>query len=248
MSTHSGPEHGQGNQQGQANQQGPWGQPGGPVPQGGPGQPHPGQGTPGGPGQGAPGQSGQGTPGGPGQGTPGPSAYQGPGHAQQGQPQPGHQGGYGQGGFGQGGYGQAGPQGGGATQGLQPSAPGAPTPGASAMGTAEIVRIVLHVLALLLVVLGISIDMDDRGGQLWGDTWTWAGFATLMALLQGAALLPRTALGGAGWTLGAVGAGGLLLFWTLLMLPMISTNMAFLVTLGTACATAAVLLSPDRKL
>lgn len=116
------------------------------------------------------------------------------------------------------------------------------------MSTGDIVRIVLHVLALLLVVLGISIDMDDRGGQLWGDTWTWAGFATLMALLQGAALLPRTAMGGVGWTLGAVGAGGLLLFWTLLMLPMISTNMAFLVTLGTACATAAVLLSPDRKL
>lgn len=116
------------------------------------------------------------------------------------------------------------------------------------MATGDVVRIVLHVLALLLVVLGISIDMDDRDSVLWSDTWTWAGFATLMALAQGAALLPRTALSGAGWTIGAIGAGGLLLFWTLLMLPMISTNMAFLVTLGTACATAGVLLSPDRKL
>lgn len=116
------------------------------------------------------------------------------------------------------------------------------------MSTGDVLRLVLHVLALLLVVLGISLDLDDRGGSLWSDTWTWAGFATLMALLQGAALLPRTAVSGAGWTLGAVGAGGLLLFWTLLMLPMISTNMAFLVTLGTACATAAVLLSPDRRI
>ncbi len=116
------------------------------------------------------------------------------------------------------------------------------------MSTGEVVRLVLHVLALLLVALGLSADLDDRDSVLWSDTWTWAGFATLMALAQGAALLPRTVLSGAGWTTGAVGAGGLLLFWTLLMLPLISTNMAFLVTLGTACATAAVLLSPDRKL
>ncbi|WP_131103556.1 hypothetical protein [Ornithinimicrobium sufpigmenti] len=113
--------------------------------------------------------------------------------------------------------------------------------------TRDVVRIVLHVLALILVVLGISLDLDDGGGGLWGDTWTWAGFATLMALAQVAALLPRSAASGAGWTIGAVGAGGLLLFWTLLMLPMISTNMAFLVTLGTACAVAGVLLSPDRR-
>lgn len=113
--------------------------------------------------------------------------------------------------------------------------------------TRDVVRIVLHVLALLLIVLGISLDLDDRGGGLWGDTWTWAGFATLMALAQIAALLPRSAASGTGWTIGAVGAGGLLLFWTLLMLPMISTNMAFLVTLGTACAVAGVLLSPDRR-
>lgn len=116
------------------------------------------------------------------------------------------------------------------------------------MASGDVVRIVLHALALLLVVLGISIDMDERGSVLWSDTWTWAGFATLMALAQGAALLPRSALSGVGWTIGAVGAGGLLLFWTLLMLPMISTNLAFLVTLGTACAAAAVMLSPDRRL
>lgn len=124
----------------------------------------------------------------------------------------------------------------------------APTPGRGSMSTGDVVRIVLHVLALLLVVLGISIDMDGRDSVLWGDTWAWAGFATLMALAQCAALLPKTALSGAGWTIGAIGAGGLLLFWTLLMLPMISTNMAFLVTLGTACAAGGVLLSPDRKL
>ncbi|QFG67664.1 hypothetical protein [Ornithinimicrobium pratense] len=129
-----------------------------------------------------------------------------------------------------------------------PRPPGTAGPAATTTtSTRDVVRIVLHVLALILVVLGISLDLDDRGGGLWSDTWTWAGFATLMALAQIAALLPRSAASGAGWTIGAVGAGGLLLFWTLLMLPMISTNMAFLVTLGTACAVAGVLLSPDRR-
>ena len=238
MSNPTGPQPGQGHpwgpqtgpyvdQQGPAGtapgqQPGSWGQPGG-------------QGQPGGPAsQGAPGQQGQ--PGGP---------QQGGGPGQQGShPQSG--GGYGPplGGPSQFGDGPGGT----ATQAPTTATAAAPVSGSSGMSTADVVRLALHIAALLLVVLGISLDLDDRGGALWSDTWTWAGFATLMALLQGAAMLPRTTLSGAGWTLGAVGAGGLLLFWTLLMLPMISTNMAFLVTLGTACATAAVLLSPDRRL
>lgn len=233
--------------------------------------PQPGQGHPWGPQQGQPGdqqgrpqgppnQQGQSTPG---QGAPGQPQSGGPwgpqgGQGQFGGPQTPPQGGPQQGGFGappqQGGaFGQ--PSGGPATsgpqqqQGQQGNGPAtAPVSGNNGMSTGDVVRIVLHVLALLLVVIGISIDMDGRESILWSDTWTWAGFATLMALAQGAALLPRSALSGAGWAIGAVGAGGLLLFWTLLMLPMISTNMAFLVTLGTACATAGVLLSPDRKL
>lgn len=132
------------------------------------------------------------------------------------------------------------------TTGPTTAAPGGTPAQTGSTGTLGVVRIVLHVLALLLVVLGISLDLDDRGA-MWSDTWAWAGFATLMALAQAAALLPRSATSGASWLIGAVGAGGLLLFWTLLMLPMISTNSAFLVTLGTACAVAGVLLSPDRR-
>lgn len=142
----------------------------------------------------------------------------------------------------------------GGPSGVNPSAPdpsptspasAAPAQKAGPKDNRDTVRIVLHVLALLLVVLGISLEMGRD--PLWGDTWAWAGFATLMALAQAAALLPRSTASGMGWTIGAVGAGGLLLFWTLLMLPMISTNMAFMVTLGTACAAAAVLMSPDRR-
>lgn len=114
------------------------------------------------------------------------------------------------------------------------------------MDTNQILRIALHAIALIVIVIGISVEMDGMD-VLWSESWTWASFATVMAVAQGAALLPRTTVGGLGWTIGAVGAGGLLLFWTLLMLPMISTNMAFMVTVGTACAAAAVMMSPDRK-
>lgn len=232
MNEQTGQQPGQWSPQGQpADQQG--------RPQGGPtnpsGQPMPGQQTPGQHQPGSWGSPGGHQPGGPQQGS-----------GQQTQPggygQGSAQGTYGQGGYGQGGYGQP------AAAGASSTTAATPVSGSSGMSTAEVVRLVLHIVALLLVVLGISLDLDDRGGALWGDTWTWAGFATLMALLQGAAMLPKSALSGAGWTLGAIGAGGLLLFWTLLMLPMISTNMAFLVTLGSACAVAAVLLSPDRRL
>lgn len=228
------PGPGQGQGQGQFGgaayaQQGAPGQYAGPqAPQGGPGQQGAGQGNPGqqGGGQGNPGQQGGG-PGGPGQ---------------QGYGQP-----WGQSGGQQGSSGPQGP--GSGPQSSGSGTPASPTPSPSTpMDTGQIVRIVLHAVTLIVVVLGISLDMDGLDGNLWGDSWTWASFATLMALAQGAALLPKTVANGIGWTIGAIGAAGLLLFWTLLMLPMISTNMAFMVTVGTACAAAAVMMSPDRKL
>lgn len=108
-------------------------------------------------------------------------------------------------------------------------------------------RTVLHVLATVLVVVGITVPMDGFD-VLWASSSTWAAFATLAAVAQLAALGGVSTLGGRAWTVGAAGAGGLVLFWTLLMLPAISTNMAFLVTLGTAAAVTAVLMSPDRRI
>lgn len=109
------------------------------------------------------------------------------------------------------------------------------------------VRLLLHVVAVLLVILGISLEVDSTD-NLWSSSAAWAGFATVAALAQAVALLGKETFGGQAWTIGAAGAAGLLLFWTLLMLPMISTNMAFMVTLGTAAAAVAVALSPDRRL
>ncbi len=106
---------------------------------------------------------------------------------------------------------------------------------------------VLHILCPLLVVLGLSLDLDDRNGNLWGVIAAWAAFATLASLAQGAALLANGDRKHVGWTVAAAGAAGLLLFWTLLILPVISTNAAFLITLGVVAGVAAVALNPARK-
>lgn len=114
-------------------------------------------------------------------------------------------------------------------------------------GTGSSGRTLLHVLALVLVVAGISLPLDGSG-VLWQDSAAWAAFATAAAVAQVAAVGSRGAMDGRAWWVGAAGAGGLLLFWTLLMLPVVSTNMAFLVTLGTAASVYGVLTSPDRRI
>lgn len=123
----------------------------------------------------------------------------------------------------------------------------APTPRSTSERPGGSWRTVLHVLALLLVVAGVSLPLDgDR--SLWATTTAWAAFATVAAVAQLAALGSHGSASVNAWWTGAIGAGSLVLFWTLLMLPVISTTAAFLVTLGTAAAVTAVLASPDRRI
>lgn len=123
-----------------------------------------------------------------------------------------------------------------------PGGAGGSTPARAPADKGALVRAVLHGLALVLVVLGVSIPMGQD--SLWSASAAWAGFACAAALAQGVAALPSTGGSRTNWQVGAVGAGALVLFWTLIMLPAISSNMAFMVTLGTGCAVAAVLLHP----
>lgn len=106
-------------------------------------------------------------------------------------------------------------------------------------------RAALHGLAGLLIILGISAPVDS-GSVLWVNSAAWAALATLAALAQAAALLDPKDLNGHSWLIAAIATGTLVLIWTLIMLPQISTNMAFMVTLGTACAVGGVWLSPAR--
>ena len=106
-------------------------------------------------------------------------------------------------------------------------------------------RMILHVAAALLVILGISLPVDGSG-VMWSNSAAWAALATVAALAQGLALMGAKELGGRSWMIAAIAAGALVLIWTLIMLPSISTNQAFMFTMGTACAVGGVLLSPSR--
>lgn len=101
----------------------------------------------------------------------------------------------------------------------------------------------LHVLAALLIILGISLPLD--GGTFWTQAWTWAGLTTIAALVQAVLLVPGDVK--LSWQLAAGAAATLVLTWTLVFLPMVQTDRGFMVTLGTALAVAAVWLHPARK-
>ena len=133
-----------------------------------------------------------------------------------------------------------GPWTGGATQhyGL-----GSPPPSASSSGTGALATVAL-LAGVVLTALGLSIPFDSS--CLWATSLAWAIFGILAALVAAAPLL-TTSTGRAPstmWTVGAVGAGGLLLFWVLVALPGVTSNQGFVLTLATACALGGVWLSP----
>lgn len=78
----------------------------------------------------------------------------------------------------------------------------------------------------------------------------WSVFAAVCALVQ-LTPLARSVLGWPAeraWTAGAAGVAGLLLFWLLIVLPVISANESFVVTAGVAAAAAGSWLAPGRRL
>ena len=121
-------------------------------------------------------------------------------------------------------------------------------------------EIVLGVVAVLGVVLGLLLKVEDKVGtgvadakgkvKLWdtmGWTWTWlaiiAAVATLLPALRSAlnisADLART--------ITTVAAGALVFWWVLFILPYISLTTGFLATVGVAAGVGAVWMSRDTS-
>jgi hypothetical protein len=108
--------------------------------------------------------------------------------------------------------------------------------------------LVLGVVAVAAVVIGLFVKESDVAGapsvNLWDRTsaplWSIvaiaAAAATLLPALHSAVSVPARLA----WTIGAVGAGYLVFWWVLFILPSISLNVAFLVTIGVAAGVAAV--------
>ena len=114
--------------------------------------------------------------------------------------------------------------------------------------------LVLGVVAVAAIVVGLLVKESDGAGapsaNLWDRTsaplWSIvaiaAAVATLLPALRGVLNIPAKLC----WTIAAVGAAYLVFWWVLFILPSISLNVAFLVTLGVAAAVAAVWTSSDN--
>jgi hypothetical protein len=96
----------------------------------------------------------------------------------------------------------------------------------------------------------IGLFVPDNGATFWASAQFWSGFAAFCALLQ-LAPLARPVFGwpaGRAWSIGAAGVAGLLVFWVLIVLPVVSSNSSFLVTAAVAAVAAGSWLAPGRRI
>ena len=105
----------------------------------------------------------------------------------------------------------------------------------------------LALLAVVGVLLGLLVDED--GANLWDASEAWSIFAIASSVAVLAPLLRKTLkwTDERAWTVAAMGAGGLVLYWLLLVLPSIARNTSFAITVGVAAAVGAVWLAPGRR-
>jgi hypothetical protein len=132
------------------------------------------------------------------------------------------------------------------------SAPDAAPPrsrGGEAPGQAAGQSLSRLLAAVAWPVMAIGLFVSEGGSSAFNRIPTWSGFALLCLVLVGIGAFGGAQGPGSGrtWTLGVIGACGLVAFWILLVLPAISRNTSFALTLGVALASAAVWLTPGRR-
>ena len=106
----------------------------------------------------------------------------------------------------------------------------------------------LALLAAGTALAGLFVPYD--GATFWTSAPFWSGFAAFCALLQ-LAPLARPVFGWPAtraWSIGAAGVAGLLLFWILIVLPVVSSNSAFVVTAAVMAAAGGAWLAPGRRI
>lgn len=125
------------------------------------------------------------------------------------------------------------------------SGPNATTPARSLAG----LRSILQLAVPVLVIVALLLTEDGAETNAFEDVTAWSIFAVVMALLQLAPLVGG-ALGldkASAWSVGAVGTAGLVGYWVIIVLPGVSSNAGFMLTLATACAVIGCWLSPGRR-
>jgi hypothetical protein len=110
------------------------------------------------------------------------------------------------------------------------------------------VRVLAQLACLGLIITGLSVN--ENGGRGWTDVTAWAIFAAAAAVVQMAPLVGRGfGLDAAtSWTAGAVATAALVAYWVIIVLPSVSTNVGFALTMGTTAAVIGSWLSPGRQL
>ena len=111
------------------------------------------------------------------------------------------------------------------------------------------------VAACALALLGaaaalIGLFVPYNGATFWASAQFWSGFAAVCALVQ-LAPLARPVFGWPArraWSIGAAGVAGLLLFWVLIVLPVVSTNSSFVMTAAVAATAGGSWLAPGRRI
>jgi hypothetical protein len=96
-------------------------------------------------------------------------------------------------------------------------------------------------------VLGLTLD--ENGNNAWRSVHAWGGLA-----IAGAALTLTPALARSfnlapsrAWQIAACGAGALVLFWVLFVLPAVGSNTSLVTTVGAAAGVIAVWIAPGRE-
>lgn len=104
----------------------------------------------------------------------------------------------------------------------------------------------MSLVSITAMALAVSLKEDGTNG--WDRVGVWAAFAIAAAVLTLAPVVRDNLNLSAGraWHLGAVGAGGLVGYWILIVLPWIEQNVSFLATVGVAAGVWAVWRSPGR--
>jgi hypothetical protein len=106
----------------------------------------------------------------------------------------------------------------------------------------------LAAIAVLGIVLGLSLK--ENGSSAWDNVDAWGGLAIAGAVLVAAPVLGHVVglTDARAWQVAACGAGALVLFWVLFVLPAVGSNpnTTLLATIGVIAGIVAAWIAPGR--
>jgi hypothetical protein len=126
--------------------------------------------------------------------------------------------------------------------------PAGPPPKASKSPMPKVISAVWALGLISVVATAVGLSVPENGASAWHSVHAWGGLA-----IAGAVLTLAPALAGSlnltphrAWQVAACGAGALLLFWVLFVLPAVGSNTSLVLTVGAAAGMVAAWIAPGR--